>query len=118
MPGDGSASCANYFGRWAGLLASDDYFVEIVFGQEKLRVGVRLKQFLDGPIGIDALYREAGRLLGFNAVSVGHVITAEAGIRSGVLGVKEGEHTAAGTQAGAKTLDHRADQLLGHVIQR
>ena len=94
-------------------LASDDHFVEVVFRQVELGVGVGLEELLDGPIGIDVLHRVAGRFLGLNGVAVGHVVTAEAGIGSGVPGMEEREHTAAGTQGGAKPLDHRPDQMPG-----
>src|ERR1700677_4067930 len=106
MPGGGSASCANYFGRWGTALASDDHFVEVVFGQVELAVGVGLEELLDGSIGVNTLHRIACGFLGLDAVSVGHMITAEASIRAVVLGVEEGEHATAGTQARAKALDH------------
>src|ERR1700722_602655 len=98
MPGDGLASFASYCGR----SASDDDFVEVVFSQVELGVVVGLEQLLNGPIGIDMLHRVARRFLGLNGVAVGHMVSAEAGVGSGVAGMEECQHPAAGTQCGGE----------------
>src|ERR1700733_12147276 len=102
MPGAGSGSYASSCGR----LASDDYFVEIVLGQVELGVGVGLEEFFNRSIGIHVLHRVSGGFLGLNGVAVGHVVAAKAGVWSGVSGMKKGKHAPAGTQGGAKALDH------------
>src|ERR1700732_4141162 len=114
MPGDGLASYASYCGR----SASDDDFVEVVFRQVELGVVVGLEQLLNGPIGIDVLYRVARGFLGFNGVAVGHVVTAEAGVGTVVAGMEERQHAAAGTQGRAEPLDHWPDQRLRNIVQR
>src|SRR5271165_6143555 len=114
MPGDGSAS----FASCCGSLASNDHFVEVVFGQVELGVVVGLEELFNGSIGIYALHRVASGFLGLNGIAVGHVVTAEAGVGTGVPGMEEREHTSAGAQGGAKALDHGADQRLGHIVER
>ena len=60
---------------------------EIVLRQEEFGVGIRLEQFLDRTIRVDTLHGIAGRFLGLNAVRIGDVVAAEAGVRARVLGV-------------------------------
>src|ERR1700691_6107245 len=104
MPGAGWASFASSYGSSARL-ASDNHFVEVVFRQVELGVGVVLEELLNGAIGIDVLHRVTGRFLGFNGVAVGHVVAAEAGIRSRVLGMKERHHASARPHGGPKAFD-------------
>src|ERR1700733_2516546 len=117
MPGVGWASFANSCGRSARL-ASDDHFVEIVFCQVKLGVGVVLEELLNGAIGINVLHRVAGRFLSLDRVAIGHVVAAEAGVRSCVPRMEERQHSPARTHGGPKALDEWSNQFLWHVIQR
>lgn len=99
-------------------LATDDYFVDIVFGEKKFAVAVVAEKLFNAAVGINTLHWKTLTLLHLDIVGIGQMVATVGSIFSHLLGVEQRQDPAAWKQACAEAVNHRADHCVGQVIER